>query len=139
MEKAVRAIETLPDWVRTLPGHQLQEAVQDAVFAYKQAKKNGGFASFKSCRATSQTIQFKAGNYKNGTWYPRTTKGLSFTALQPVPHQCEYGTELVYKRGKWYACFPQYIEPVNTGNYRVIALDPGVRTFLTGYDGENIL
>ncbi len=64
---------------------------------------------------------------------------LSFTALQPVPHQCEYGTELVYKRGKWYACFPQYIEPVNTGNYRVIALDPGVRTFLTGYDGENIL
>ena len=139
MEKAVRKIENLPDWVKTLPGHQLAEAVQDALDAYQQAIKNNGFAKFKSCRASSQVIQFKAGNFKNGTWYPKTTKGLKFTSKQVAPYQCEYGTELVYKRGKWYACFPQYVEPTPTGNDRVIALDPGIRSFLTGYDGENIL
>ncbi len=56
-----------------------------------------------------------------------------------MPYQCEYGTQLVYQRGKWFACFPQVIEVVGTGSDRVIALDPGNRTFLTGYDGENVL
>ncbi len=46
---------------------------------------------------------------------------------------------LVYQRGKWYACIPQHVAPVTTGSDRVIALDPGNRAFLTGYDGENIL
>lgn len=139
MEKAVRAIETLPDWVRTLPGHQLQEAVQEALEAYQQAKRVKGWAKFKSSRATSQAIQFKTGNFKNGTWYPKTTFGLSFCSQQKIPQQCEYGTELVYKRGKWFACFPRYVETTDTGSDKVIALDPGVRSFLTGYDGENVL
>ncbi|WP_233271106.1 hypothetical protein [Microcystis aeruginosa] len=42
-----------PDWVKALPGHQLQEAVADACDAYQQALANNGSARFKSCRATS--------------------------------------------------------------------------------------
>ena len=41
--------------------------------------------------------------------------------------------------GKWYGIFPEYKEPEPTTQSKVIALDPGVRTFLTGYDGEKIL
>ncbi len=63
-----------PNWVKELPGHQLQEAVADAVDATKQAQANQGVAKFKSCRAFSQVIKFKAGNFKNGTWYSRLTK-----------------------------------------------------------------
>lgn len=128
-----------PDWVKELPGHQLQEAVADAPDATKQAKVNQGFAKFKSCRATSQTIKFKVGNWRRGTWYPRLTKGLSFTTNQALPFECIYGTQLVYQRGKWTAYFPEYRSETNSGNSRVIALGPGNRTFLTGYDGKTIL
>ncbi len=130
----------VPAWVKTLPGHQRQEACFEAFDAFKQARSQGGNAKFKSCKATSQAIQFKVGNFKNGTWYCNTTKGLKFTTIgQTTPFQCEYGTELVYRRGKWFGCFPQYKDVTPSGSDRVIALDPGNRTFLTGFDGENVL
>jgi putative transposase len=139
LQKAYRGSVSVPDWVRFLPGHQAQEACDEAFDAYRQAAKNKGEAKFKSCRARSQTIQFKPGNYKRGTWYPKTTKGLTFKASAPMPTECIYGTELVYARGKWFACIPVRVEESTTLNSRVIALDPGNRAFLTGYDGENIL
>ena len=128
-----------PEWVEQLPGHQLQEAVADARDAWEQAKKNGGDGNFKSCRAYSQVIKFKAGNYKKGTWYGQTTKKLSFASKQPIPAECIYGTQLVYQKGKWYGCFPEHIPTAPTKESKVIALDPGSRAFLTGYDGETIL
>ncbi len=128
-----------PEWVKNLPGHQLQEAVADACDAHRQAIANKGSAYLKSCRATSQVIKFKAGNFKKGTWYPLLTKGLSFTSPQEIPSHCNYGTQLVYARRQWFACFP-VLKPIElTSENRVIALDPGVRTFLTGYDGETVL
>ncbi len=139
LDKILQKLESIPDWVKTLPGHQRQEACSEAYDAFKQARSQGGNPKFKSCKATSQTIQFKVGNFKKGTWYCNTTKGLNFSSLQKVPYQCEYGTELVYKRGEWFGCFPRALEEVLTGSDRVIALDPGNRTFLTGYDGENVL
>jgi len=139
LQKTCRASDQLPDWVKELPGHQKQEACDEAFDAYQQAQRNKGFAKFKSCRAKSQTIQFKAGNYKHGTWYPRKTKGLTFKSSEPFPVECEYGTELVYQRGKWFACFPIVVPETQTLSDQVIALDPGNRTFLTGFDGETVL
>ena len=140
LDKLLQQIETIPDWVKEIPGHQRQEACFEAYDAFWRASKDGGEASFKSVKDTNQTIQFKNGNYKNGTWYCKTTKGLTFTTIgQQVPYQCQYGTELVYRRGKWFGCFPEYKEVAPTLSDRVIALDPGNRTFLTGYDGENVL
>ncbi len=139
LAKSYRASNSIPFWVRFLPGHQAQEACDEALDAHRQAKRNGGVARFKSSRASSQTIQFKVGNYKRGTWYPKTTKGLTFKASQPMPAECIYGTELVFRRGKWFACIPVRVEETKLPNHRVIALDPGNRAFLTGYDGENVL
>lgn len=128
-----------PDWVSELPGHQLQEAVSDAVDAYWQAIRNGGQCKYKSVRAYSQVVKFKVGNFKQGKWYPKTTKGLELHTKQPWPKECAYGTQLIYQKGKWYGCFPEVkvVRPVSTD--KVIALDPGNRTFLTGFDGETIL
>jgi putative transposase len=139
LQKAYRASDSVPEWVRVLPGHQAQEACDEAFDAYRQAKRNGGEARFKSCRTRSQTIQFKPGNYKRGTWYPKTTKGLTFKAVTPMPTECIYGTELVYQRGKWFACIPERVEETPTSNSGVIALDPGNRAFFTGYDGTSVL
>ena len=138
LQKEAREIDQ-PGWIKELPGHQLQEAVADAVDAFWQAKKNGGDGKFKSCRAYSQAIKFKVGNYKKGTWYSRLTKKLPFSTKQPIPDECIYGTQLIYQKGKWYGCFPEYIPTSPTEESRVIALDPGVRTFITGYDGETVL
>lgn len=139
LDKILQQLENIPDWAKTLPGHQRQEAGSEAFDAFKQARSQKSFAKFKTCKATSQVIQFKVGNFKKGTWYCNTTKGLSFKSMQVVPQECIYGTELVYKRGQWFGCFPTYVEEILTLSDRVIALDPGNRTFLTGYDGENIL
>ncbi|KAK9490107.1 hypothetical protein V1508DRAFT_425913, partial [Lipomyces doorenjongii] len=60
---------------------------------------------------------------------------------EPLPHDLKYNTRLVYQRttGHYYLCVPmplQVLEGPSSG--RLISLDPGVRTFLTGYtpDGK---
>ncbi len=138
LQKLARAAER-PDWVKELPGHELQEAVADAVDAQKQAMANSGIAKFKSCRQPSQVIKFKVDNYKKNHWYPTKVKGLTYRSPEGFPIECSYGTQLVFERGKWYGIFPEYKQPIPTKQSKVIALDPGVRTFITGYDGEKIV
>jgi len=132
-------LNNLPEWLKTVPRHPKANAVQDAYDAWKQAKTNKGEAKFRSCRQSVQCIKFKIGNYIKGTWFPRLTKGCSLKASLVLPTSCEYGTQLVRDRRRWFAVIPQYIPAENTTQTKVIALDPGVRTFLTGYDGEAVL
>jgi len=125
----------LPEWVKKTPCHIRQNAILEAWEAFGRSPK----AKFRSIRDPSHTLQFNAGNYRNGTWYPKLTKGLSFRAAEEIPKFCPHGTELMRVKDRWYAIFP---EPVNwqcTLGKGVIALDPGVRTFLTGFDGDSFL
>jgi hypothetical protein len=42
--------------------------------------------------------------------------------------------------GQWFICYAvDTITPTPTQSDLVIALDPGVRTFMTGFDGQNVL
>ncbi len=145
LDQYIQQLQNLPenDWTKCL-GNTRQEAVCEAQNASRQSRQaNGGkcFLSFRSCKNKSQAIQFKNSAYKNGTWFRSEIRNLQFAIAKgyELPANCVYGTELLYQRGQWFACFPQYIREVTTGSDRVIALDPGNRTFLTGYDGENIL
>lgn len=122
----------LPQWVKDAPCHIRQNAIFDAHLAYKASKD----CKFRSCRAPSQTIKFNDCNYSSGTWYPSLTKGLTFTASEPVPPQCSTSTQLVKCKDKWFAIFPEPVRVSANYSKKVIALDPGVRTFLTGFDGE---
>ncbi len=138
------------EWTKCL-GKTRQEAICEAEQARKQAKRawlakpkesRSTFSmKFRSCRNKSQVIQFKCDAYKDGTWFPSKVKGLVFCIANgyQLPLKCDYGTELAYQRGQWFACFPQVKEVSTILCDRVIAFDPGIRTFLTGYDGENIL
>lgn len=129
----------LPDWVKATPNHPRENAVFDAHDAWRQAKKQQGEAKYRSCRQPVQTIKFHACNFKSGTWYPGLTKKLSFKATETIPTSCEYATQLVRDRQRWFAVFPTRVAESQTKCIKVIALDPGVRTFLTGYDGDSIL
>jgi putative transposase len=125
----------LPGWVQNTPCHIKQNAIFDAHRAYITSKD----CKFRSCRAPSQTIKFNDANFGNGTWYPKLTKGLTFIASEPIPQECEFSTQLIQCKGRWFAVFPESATMEASTSDKVIALDPGVRTFLTGFDGSKFL
>ncbi|WP_199341614.1 MULTISPECIES: RNA-guided endonuclease InsQ/TnpB family protein [Nostocales] len=126
----------LPDWVKSAPCHPKENAIFDAWDACKQAKSANGEASFRSCRQPSQSIKFHKVNFNGETWFPSLVKGLKFKSSEPI-QKTDFATQLVRDRKRWFACIP-VIEEVETRELdKVIALDPGVRTFLTGYDGDS--
>lgn len=125
----------LPQWVKDAPCHIRQNAIFDALRAYKASKN----CKFRSCRALSQTIKFNNSNFSNGTWYPQLTKGKTFLASEPIPQICDQATQLIKYKGRWFAVFPEPAPREVSTSDQVIALDPGVRTFLTGFDGSKFL
>ncbi|MCT7975940.1 hypothetical protein [Laspinema olomoucense] len=125
----------LPAWVKETPCHIRQNAIFDAHLAFSASPD----ARFRSCRDSSQAIKFNDANFSSGSWYPRLTKGLTFKASEPILSTCDQGTQLVFSKGQWFAIFPEPIPLAPTGATGVIALDPGVRTFMTGFDGSKFL
>ncbi|RAQ41079.1 transposase [Arthrospira sp. O9.13F] len=125
----------LPEWVKETPCHIRQNAIFDAY----QALTASPDARFRSCRDSSQGIKFNNTNFSSGSWYPRLTKGLTFMVSEPIPKTCGQGTQLVFAKGRWFAVFPEPVAVTPTDATGVIALDPGVRTFMTGFDGSRFL
>lgn len=141
----------LPEWVKEVPCHIRQNAIFDAHQAWGASQD----CKFRSCRAPRQTIKFNHSNYSRGTWYPKLTQGKSFISSEKIPPDSKNATQLIrMKDGRWFAVFlelisqtsNQYglsnegecIRPPSPPN-KMIALDPGVRTFLTGCDGQKFL
>lgn len=125
----------LPEWVKGTPCHIRQNAIFDAWRAFKASKD----AKFRSIRNPSQCIKLNNSNFKNGTWYPKLTKGMKFLASELVPNSCNFSTQLQKVKDRWFAIFPEEIQLELSEVSQIIALDPGVRTFLTGFDGEKFL
>jgi putative transposase len=121
--------------VKNAPCHIRQNAIFDAHRAYKASKD----CKFRSCRAPSQTIKFNDCNFTGGVWYPKLVKGLTFIASEPIPQECEQATQLIKSKHRWYAVFPEQAPITKSKTDKAIALDPGVRTFLTGFDGDKFL
>jgi putative transposase len=98
-------------------------------------------AKFRSTRDQKLTIQFDPDAYKNGRWMVSTTKHLPSPKFkgQDFCVLTEGSTELTYNKGRWFAHFPVEFEQTPSVTNKVIALDPGVRTFITGFDGSDFL
>ena len=115
----------------------------------KRRKKNFAFeVKFRSRFADQQSITISSEDWGR-------TRGIfanvfSHTAMrcgEPLPIKILYDFHVIRTRQrKWYLCVPSPLEVVNViapetappDSYRVIALDPGVRTFQTGFlqDGQ---
>ncbi|WP_190591024.1 RNA-guided endonuclease InsQ/TnpB family protein [Arthrospira platensis] len=132
-------MDTAPFWVSQTPYNPRQLAVFQADEAHKAAIKSGGDAKFRSVRDPVKSIRFPKDNWKKGTFYPTQTKGLRFKASEPIIDKMHHEPTLVLDRGRWFICYAidaPKLEPLNSD--LAIALDPGVRTFLTGFDGQEI-
>lgn len=125
----------LPEWVKETPCHIRQNAIFDAHRAYIASTD----AKFRSCRDIQQTIKFNDCNFSSGCWYPKLTKGLSFIASEPIPEICSNATQLTFSKGRWFAIIPEEMPVEQKDKDGIIALDPGVRTFLTGFDGHRFI
>jgi putative transposase len=125
----------LPQWVKESPCHIRQNAIFDAHQAFSASRN----AKFRSCRDRQQTIKFNNSNFSKGMWFPRLVKGLGFVAAEPIPDSCEYSTQLTFSKGQWFAIFPVVASASKLNLDGVIALDPGMRTFLTGFDGHRFV
>lgn len=124
----------LPEWVKETPCHIRQNAIFDAERAFKASSD----AKFRSIRDYSFAIKFNDTNFTKGTWYSSLTKGLTFKASEVIP-ECNQGTQLLYCKGRWFGVFPVPVTLQPTLADGIIALDPGVRTFMTGFDGNKFI
>jgi len=127
----------LPEWVKEVPSHIRQNAIFDAHQAYFKSLD----CKFRSCKAPRQTIKFNNSNFKQGKWYSAKTKKQEFVPSEPIPSSTEFASQLVKtKSGDWYGIFLELVKvKENDSSGRIIALDPGVRTFLTGFDGMSFI
>jgi putative transposase len=98
-------------------------------------------AKFRSIRDQKLTIQFDPSAYKNGRWMVSTTKHLPQPEFrgQNFCILTDASSELTYNKGRWFAHFPVEFEQTTSVTNKVIALDPGIRTFMTGFDGSDFL
>jgi putative transposase len=126
-------------WVKNTPYNPRQLAVFQAFEAHKAAKKSGGVAKFRSVREPAKSIRFQKDNWKNGTFYPSLTKNQEFKSTELIPDIMKFEPILSLDRGRWFICFAEEMEIKPSNSNRVLAIDPGVRTFATGFDGSNFI
>lgn len=135
-----KIMDSAPQWVNEQPYNPRQMAVFQAFEAHKAAKKKGGSAKFRSRFDVSQTIRFMKSNWSKGTFYPRETKGLQFKSSEPIQEVMQHEPTLSLISGQWFICYAiESPKKESIQSELAIALDPGVRTFMTGFDGHEIL
>jgi putative transposase len=121
-------------------------ALNDVVKAYTSnlAKENNNNFTihFKKKKAPSDSIAIYANNYKSkGVIFPRFFGKEPIKSAEQLPDKLEYDARLVKKRhGYFYLCIPKRLDKYNgQSQNKIIAFDPGMRTFCTGYDPDGII
>jgi putative transposase len=155
----LKASGLIPQWCLDLSVSKLLDnASMEAYKAWSETERNPNFigkgknkkphpqaglkiAKFRSVRDQKLTMQFDPTNYKNGHWMVSATKHLPKPEFkgQEFCILTDGSTELTYNKGRWFAHFPVECEVTTKVTNKVIALDPGVRTFITGFDGSDFL
>jgi len=133
-------LHNLPDWCRDLPYQVKSIAVRDACRALSAGKlkvKQGIIPrfnlSFRSRKAPKQSCFIPATAIKPGGIYPKLSGQLRYGEELPQQHR---DSRLVWEHGDYYlvvtfsAPRQQHTREPSVG---VVALDPGVRSFLTFY------
>ncbi|MFO1429737.1 MAG: transposase [Candidatus Competibacteraceae bacterium] len=129
-------LDSLPEFCKEAPFQIKSIAIFDACLAVQNAKKKfkqtGEFqeVSFRSRKAPEQSLFIPAAAVKVDGIYPRLSgKGLRYAEdLPSAPRD----SRLILRNGKWYLAVAYLSTTVLAENQgRVVALDPGIRSFIT--------
>lgn len=134
-------------WVLETPYDIRDDAVRDFIKSYKNPKP-GKKRKFRSKKDKSQSITIHSKHYKHKRGvYGNLIRNLK--ASEKLPDKIDYDSRIIRnKLGEFYICIPCIlkIKPENQGPIftneqaecrGVVSLDPGVRTFMTCFDGGN--
>jgi putative transposase len=133
-------------WVLDTPYEVRDAAMVDLLNAYSsnfaKKSKNKGHQftmSFRSKKSPHEAIMIRGKLFKKGAFYTRSFGKEPLRAAEPLPDKVDYDCKLLHTRlGHYYMVIPMPLEMASDNQARiedrVVALDPGVRTFHTAYD-----
>lgn len=135
-------LSELPEWAKKTPYQIKKIAVEDAYLAFsngcKKVKKTGQpfQLKYRSRKDTKQSCYIPSSALKDTGIYPRIAGKLNMSESIPDNHK---DLRLIYENGRWFINVPYKtkIQPIENQN-RVVALDPGIRTFLTGFSEDSV-
>ena len=128
-------LKQLPEWAMTVPYQVKSIAIRDACSAVKQAKlkcKQTGIPSvvrFRAKRAPERSIFIpKSAISAKGVYH--TLLG-AIRASEVIPESC-LDSRLLLRNGEYFLAVPYKATiRLSENQARVVALDPGIRTFIT--------
>ena len=146
--------DELPDWHTETPRQIKVGAVMDACQAVKNAKikckETGEFqrVSFRS-RKRKQTLYLRADSLKKNGFYTRLLGQMKMSEPLPAKPQGKgkvserdtdaevKDSQLLFENGRYFLCVP-YVEKKKPRepSGRIVALDPGVRDFMTFFSED---
>jgi len=141
MEIKKYATQILPEWTKSCPFQIKGIAIKEAVNAFFKAK---GCPRFRSRKQPEQSCFIPNSAIKADGIYPRISgKGLRYSESLP---ESLMDSRLIWRAGKWFLALPRLVlssvkvkeqrVPYGDNQARVVAIDPGVRTFVTFYSDE---
>jgi putative transposase len=130
----------LPEWAREIPFQIKKMAVKEACDTFTGAKqkyrRTGALSElhFKSRKAPQQTCYIPKSAVKPSGIYPTISGAIDYTENLPGDFQ---DCELSWQQGRWFLCVPYETAILPGENQaRIVALDPGVRTFQTFFSPD---
>lgn len=121
-------------WITEIPAHTVYGAMMDADKDYNlvvRKRAKGQAHKLPRCRKRAQRSCFVLGNaVTNKGIYPRLI-GVLKSSEQLPDHPCD--CRLIHDAdGRWYLSVPYKVQVADSENQGICALDPGVRTFISG-------
>ena len=138
-------------WLLETPYEVRDAAMVDVINAYAtnfaKRSKNPGHQfeiHYRSKKSAQAAIMVRGKFYKKGAFYTRFFGKEPLRSSEPLPDTVNYDCKLIQTRlGQYYLCIPMPLVVASESKARVydrvLALDPGVRTFQTGYDPSGSL
>jgi putative transposase len=134
-------LHSLPDWAKPVPFQLKSMAIKDACLAVKAAKKGFGKdglirqCKFRSRKDTKQSIFVPKTAIKDCGIYHSILGKCQLKEALPKAFS-DGRVTLAY--GEYYLVVSEEVQPSQTDNQgRMVALDPGVRTFMTFFSEDS--
>lgn len=136
-------IKSLPTWADKTPYQIKSIAVKDACKSVSKAKldfkNNGKFneVKFRSRKDIRQSCYIPKSAIKDLGIYTRIAGQLKWTEQLPEEF---FDSRLIKENGRYFVCIPYSVQQPNiveNQDKRVVALDPGIRTFISFFSEDS--
>ncbi len=132
----------MPDWAKEIPVTHYRESIEEACRAFKNsckiAKETGKpfRPKFRSKKSPKQSCYISKASLTNKGVYYTIFGILRMSDKLPENHK---DSRILCENGRWFLIVPYETKTQTSDNQgRVVALDPGIRTFLTCFAEDSV-